>query len=87
MSASLHESDRVEIAKVGDLPWEAVSNPTPSLEMRAANRILLNSVNSYVEYENCGVRIRIVRRGDLSKYGICHDAPGLSVASLLEADE
>ena len=87
MIAELNDSDRVSISKMDELPWVAISNPTPTLSMQSVNRILLNYVNRYAEYENCGVRYRIVRRGDLSKYGIAYDVPGLSVSSLLEADE
>lgn len=87
MSELLNDSDRVEITKMCDRPWGAVSNLRPCLKMRAANRFLLNAANSYVEREKCGVQFRVIRREDLPKYGIAYDAPGLSVASLLEADE
>ena len=45
--------------------------------------ILMNTVNEYVEYANCGVVTRIIRRADLPNYGIDKDDPvGLSRESL-----
>ena len=50
---------------------------------QAADTILMNEFNEYVEYANCGAVSRIVRRSDLPKYGIDkNEAVGLSRAAL-----
>ncbi len=59
--------------------WQVISNPSWDYFTRAASTVLLNASNSYVEYENCGVIYRLVRRKDLAWYGIDPEtAVGLS---------
>ena len=77
------KNDRVCITKAGELPWAWISNPRVDLFTQAADSILMNEFNEYVEYANCGAVSRIVRRSDLPKYGIDkNEAVGLSRAEL-----
>lgn len=51
--------------------WDMISNPNFSSENSQENRaktILLNSFNEYVEWRNCGVRYRVIRKADLGDY-------------------
>ena len=36
----------------------------------AVDRLLMNAANTYVEYENCGVRYRMIRYRQLRDYGL-----------------
>lgn len=47
--------------------WDQISNPQPS-DFKRADIFLANDFNEYVEWKNCGVVYRFVRREDLAKY-------------------
>lgn len=50
--------------------WRIVENPdwnSPTQEGAAA-QLMQNIYNSYVEYENCGLKSRVIRQEDLDKY-------------------
>ena len=80
--------DRVVLTRLASQPnqlWDMISNPRWDYFTKALSAILDNSSNRYVEYENCGVVYRMIRRKDLTEYGIDPDAvPGLS---LLDRDK
>jgi hypothetical protein len=58
----------VQICKLDNADeWQVVSNPTDR-ELEAALFWLGNSFNEYLEYLNCGVQHRFIRRRDLRKY-------------------
>lgn len=83
MSEEERDRDRVCLTKIGELPWSWISNPRVDMFTQAADMILMNEANDYVEYGNCGAALRIVRRADLPKYGIDKNEPvGLSRAAL-----
>lgn len=61
----------VEICRVDSQEyWREVSNPnfkSVSQEGLAA-QLMLNIANEYVEYKNCGVVYRVIRKKDLFSY-------------------
>lgn len=50
--------------------WSIVSNPRfdSSLGEAIAAQLMRNSANKYVEYKNCGVIYRVIRKEDLKEY-------------------
>jgi hypothetical protein len=50
--------------------WRVVSNPRwdRNFQEGIAKKLLENSANLYVEYENCGCVRRVIRTEDLPKY-------------------
>ena len=67
----IDKNDRVLISKYCTAEyWLVTTNPTTGFIEKAMSTILLNSVNDYVEYKNCGVLHRMIRYKDLKKYGI-----------------
>lgn len=62
--------------------WEVVNTPRVTFEEKAASTLLMNAANKYVEYENCLVLHRVIRRSSLPLYNLPIDSIGLSFAQI-----
>jgi hypothetical protein len=80
-------TDRILICKMGENPWTPISNPHNDAWMFACSGKLWNYANDYVEYKNCGVRYRIIRRSDAEHYGLPADCVGIDRDEILAKGE
>ena len=80
---SQHSTDRIILARLTNKrKWGVIDDKRPGYVETSRSTVLFNSVNSYVEYENCGVKYRMVRRSQFAEYGFPEDAPGIPVSAL-----
>ena len=50
--------------------WSLIGNPAVDCLSKCCNEMLHNGANEYVEYKNCGVRYRMIRKEAALDYGI-----------------
>ena len=76
-------TDRIILAKLtGKRRWSVIDDKRPGYAEKAMSTLLLNACNKYAEYENCGVKYRMIRRSQCTEYMIPADCPGISVDQL-----
>lgn len=76
---NISDNDRILLAKLQKDPeWSIVNNPRMSTYEKAISTILNNYPNRYVEYINCGVQHRMIRRSELAEYGFTDSDVGKS---------
>ena len=78
-----HSDDRIILARSANKrKWVVIEDKRPGYVENAMSTVLFNSVNRYVEYENCGVKYRMVRRSQCAEYSFPADAHGISISAL-----
>ncbi|MEW8048915.1 MAG: hypothetical protein AB2792_19950 [Candidatus Thiodiazotropha sp.] len=67
----MNPHNRVIILRMNpDQHWKVQTNPSWSSSEHHCNQLLHNDANDYVEYQNCGVKHRMIRFRDLGQYDI-----------------
>ena len=66
----MNNSERVFLSKLKKDEIWGITNLSWNWATEAMSNILQNYCNEYVEYYNCGVQYRMIRREDIKKYGI-----------------
>ncbi len=63
-------NNRILICQIDQGEWSVVSNPKfePPFAEYFGAIILNNALVPYVEYENCGVTYRVIRKSDAKRY-------------------
>lgn len=70
----MSDNDRVLISRLTGSPnWKVISNLERNHFTASLSSILDNECNDYVEYRNCAVIYRMVRRSSLGTYAIYGD--------------
>lgn len=81
MTDNERKIDRFQISKIDKRPW-MVTELRVDYFSRALSAILENAVVPYVEWENCGVRNRMIRRESLAGYGLQPEGGGVTRSRL-----
>lgn len=65
----MKDNDRLIMVKhASSEKWSFATNPPIKLELTAYSWLLINSANSYVEFENSGMQWRMIRASDVREY-------------------
>lgn len=85
----MSKSDRILLARYHTAHvWQVIDNQRPGGHPEyLMSAMLWNAVVPYVEYENCGVIYRMIRRVSVADYGVPADSHGVSPEAHEQARE